>query len=359
MTITIEEIKAAGTVPESFYDIKPGRAIFYASKDGIPSRTKELVFDLFSKCEVQHEGFALEIKVETTSNRVLENTIVARRLNLGSLYRYNLLIACVSCKESVDAFVKEFFNLASRNDEALKFINKKPRTPRNDNSSFAPTGMLQMIVRTPRIVTVEDAEEEENVPERDPEQIKDENRILQEILDYADKYKMEIPKNILFPLTDGTYILTDDTNICRLKFTEEREFVLKAGTTVELKLTKLQKAFYLLLLAHPKGIEAKRLSEYKEELIGYYDLVLKNGNEEKINETIDNLTEIKDQGYKYVMPALEQLRSKLNKQLALCILNHTSQKPFTVQNTNGVLHIDLDRKFFEWGLKNVKYEMKY
>lgn len=362
MTITIEEIKAAGTVPESFFNIKPGIAIFYASKDSVSPSTKRLVIDLFDKCKAQYEGFALEIKVETTSNRFLENTIVARRLNLGSLYRYNLLIAYVNCKESVDGFVKEFFNLASRDDEELKFINKKPRMPRYDygNSSFAPTGMLQMIVRTPRIVMAEDAEEEENVPERDPEQIKDENRILQEILAYADKYKMEIPRDILFPLTDGRYVFTDDTNICRLKFTEQREFILKAGTTVELKLTKLQKALYLLLLAHPEGIEAKKLSEHKKELIYYYFLAFKGGgDDDKVNKDVENLISIKDQGYKYDMPALKSLCSKLNKQLALCILNLTSQKPFTVQNTNGVLHIDLDRKFFEWGLKNVKYEMKY
>lgn len=362
--ITIEDIKDAGIVPESFHNIEPGRAIFYASKaDGISSSTKNLVIYLIDKCQRRHEGFALNVRIETTSNRFLENTIVARRLNLGSLYRYNLLIACVNCKESVDAFVSEFFNLASRGDEELKFINKE-RTPRYDydynNSSFAPSGMLEMIVMSPPTVKVKDVEEEDNVPERDPKQVEDENRILQEILDYADKYKMEIPRNILFPLTDGRYVLTDDTNVCRLKFTEDRKFVLKAGTTVELKLTKLQKAFYLLLLAHPKGIEARRLSEHKDELISYYYLVFKGGgDDDKVYNDVESLISIKDQGYKYDMPALEQLRSKLNKQLALCILNRTSQEPFKVKNTNGVLHIDLDRKFFEWGMDRSRFEIKY
>jgi len=358
MALTIDDIKVAGEIPESFHNIEPGCAVFYAPEGGILSSTRTLLLDLFDKCTAIKEGFRLKIDIETTSNLFLENTIVARRLNLGSLYRYNLLMARVNCSESVDDFVKSFFDLGSRDDEALKFINKKSQRPRFDNhddSSFAPSGMLQMIVMRPK-EDEEDAEQE--IYEKTSEQLAEEERILQMVLSYADKYKKEVPREILFPLADGKYVLTDNPDDCKLIFTEEHEFWLKAGTSVKLNLTKLQKALYLLLLTHPKGIEARRLSEYREELIGFYYLVLKKGDIDAIDKTIDHLLEIKDLGYKYKMANLDSLCSKLNSGLTSSILNHTSQQPFKVQNTNGKLHVDLPRKFIEWQVRNVMLEIK-
>ena len=40
--ITTEQIQSAGQVPESFYNIKPGGAIFYAHEDGVSSSAKQL-----------------------------------------------------------------------------------------------------------------------------------------------------------------------------------------------------------------------------------------------------------------------------------------------------------------------------
>lgn len=356
--LTIEEIKAAGEVPESFYNIKPGCAIFYAAADGISSYTKELVLDLFDKCGTHYDNFRLKIKVADTTNTLLENTIVAKRLNVGSLYRYNLLIARVNCQESVDAFVKEFFNLMSRDDEPLKFINKKPLRSRYDyfeEPSFAPTNVLHMIVMRPR-------EEEEDTDEYEtdssPEQRADLDEILQKILDYADKYKQDIPKNILYPLAENKYVITEDTELCKLIF-KDREFWLKAGTTVKLKLSKLQSAFYLLMLAHPEGIESRRLSEHKDELIRYYYHVFKGGgDDDKVYKDINNLIEIKELDSKFEMPALKQLKSKLNKVLTNSILNRTNQLPFRVQNTNGLLHVDLPRKFFECEDEILNFKIK-
>lgn len=359
--ITIEEIKAAGKIPESFYNIAPGCAVFYASEDGVSASTKRLVVELYEKCAKEREDFVLKIEVETTSNQFLADTIVARRLNVGSLCRYNLLMAPVNSGETVDGFVKEFFNLTSRNDEALKWINKKPRSgqptrPRYDGfdeSSFAPTSMtMGMIVMRP---PVQEKEEDEDVMAETSELTEDLNEILQKVLAFADKYKQDVPKDILFPLAMNKYILTDDTNVCKLVFTHDDEFWLKAGTMVNLKLSKLQKALYLLLLAHPKGIETKRLSEHRAELMRYYELVFKVGKDrEKMNEAIDKLIDIDDPD----MPALRSLRSKMNRELARCILNRTSQLPFKVQNTNGVLHVDLPRKFFVCEDEMMRFEVK-
>ena len=360
MSITIEDIKSTGEIPESFNNISPGRAIFYLSKNGIEKQINERIARVFDQCKTQREGFSLEIKVETTTNVFLEDCIVARRLNLGSLLQYNLLIARLNCDESADAFVKEFFNLHSRDDEALKFINKKRVRPLQSNDydgSYSPSmGMsLGMIVMRPKTVD-EDAEEDE--AERTPEQIEDDNKLIQANLAYADKYKTEIPLEMLRKYTGATYVLTDNPDDCKLIFSEEHDFWLKAGTMVKLELTKLQKAFYLLLLAHPLGIEVKRFADYREDLLGFYYLVLKKGDLDAIDRTIDKFLDFKDLCIKFKQSGLSELKSKINNNLQHCILNRTCQQPFLVQNTKGVLHIDLPRKFFEWQEKEVRFEIK-
>lgn len=360
MSITIEDIKSTGEIPESFNNISPGRAIFYLSKNGIDKQIKDRIARVFDQCKTQREGFSLEIKVETTTNVFLEDCIVARRLNLGSLLQYNLLIGRLNCDESADAFVKEFFNLHSRDDEALKYINKKRVRPLQSNDydgSYSPSmGMsLGMIVMRPK---TEDEDAEEDEAERTPEQIEDDNKLIQANLAYADKYKTEIPLEMLRKYTGATYVLTDNPDDCKLIFSEEHEFWLKAGTMVKLELTKLQKAFYLLLLAHPLGIEVKRFADYREDLLGFYYLVLKKGDLDAIDRTIDKFLDFKDLGTKFKQSGLSELKSKININLQHCILNRTCQQPFLVQNTKGVLHIDLPRKFFEWQEKEVRFDIK-
>lgn len=362
MSIAIEDIRLAGEIPESFNNISPGRAIFYASNEGVETQVKERFMKVFDRCKTQWDNFSLEIKVETTTNVFLENCIVARRLNLGSLLQYNLLIGRLNCDESVDAFVKEFFNLHSRDDEALKFINKKRVRPLQSNDydgSYSPSmGMsLGMIVMRPQTTEAE-ADAEEVEAEKTPEQIEDDNKLIQMSLAYADKYKTEIPLEMLRKHTGVTYVLTDNPDDCKLIFGKDHEFWLKAETMVKVDLTKLQKAFYLLLIAHPRGIEVREMDEYKYELTGYYYLQFKKGDYDLMDKTIENLPEYKEVDDKFKQSGLSELKSKINRNLQHCILNHTNQQPFLVQNTKGVYHIDLPRKFFEWQEKEVRFKIK-
>lgn len=356
MSITIEEIKSAGEIPESFNNIAPGRAIFYLSKNGIDEQIKDRIARVFDQCKTQREGFSLEIKVETTTNVFLEDCIVARRLNLGSLLQYNLLIGRLNCDESADAFVKEFFNLHSRDDEALKFINKKTARPRfygYEEPSHEPIGMmLNMIVMKQPITEEEDTEED--ITERDPETIEYDNRLIQEILDFAFRKNEELALEFLERLSPRIYTKGD----CKLLFTDDFEFLLKAGTTVKLNLSKRESALYLLLLAHPKGIEKKRISEYKEELTDYYFYLHKKPNIDKVDKTIESLVAFKDTKDGYKMKALDECTSRINSALDACILNRTSQLPFKVQNANGILRVDLPRKYFEWQVKEVQFKIK-
>ena len=57
----------------------------------------------------------------------------------------------------------------------------------------------------------------------------------------------------------------------------------------EVELQPVHKAVYLLFLAHPEGIEFKRLSEYREELTDYYMKTARYMDKESIAEGVNRL----------------------------------------------------------------------
>lgn len=344
MKITVEDIISAGIVPESFNNIKPGIAVFYAPEKGVNTYVRNLVTDFEEKCMRQRKGFALRLKEESTSNRMLEGCIVARRLNLGSLLQYNLLIARIDCKESVDAFVREFFNLTSRDDEALKFINKKKVRPQYygyEEPSYDPTGMtLGMIVMRPPI---EKEDDDDVLRNRTPEQIEDDDRLISQILDYALKDNEEVALELLDRLSPRIcveYVKGD----CTLFLNGDYELILRAGTDIKLDFTKREVALYLLLLAHPNGIVKKNIVDYAKDLNYYYENAHKYSGKDGC---IGKILEIQDAGDKFKQQALEECICKINKSLKSSIRNYTSQLPFRVKTDKGILHVDFPRKNLE------------
>ena len=57
------------------------------------------------------------------------------------------------------------------------------------------------------------------------------------------------------------------------------------------KLSKLVITVYLLFLAHPEGIEFKRLADYRAELLRYYMATAKMMDKEKVIEGVDHLVD--------------------------------------------------------------------
>lgn len=57
----------------------------------------------------------------------------------------------------------------------------------------------------------------------------------------------------------------------------------------EVELQPVHKAVYLLFLAHPEGIEFKRLADYREELLDYYMKTARQMDKERIVESVEHL----------------------------------------------------------------------
>lgn len=79
------------------------------------------------------------------------------------------------------------------------------------------------------------------------------------------------------------------TRLSRLVITEDYRFILTDYQNKEVELQPVHKAVYLLFLAHPEGIEFKRLGDYKDELTRYYMATAKTLDKEKVIEGVAHL----------------------------------------------------------------------
>ena len=91
------------------------------------------------------------------------------------------------------------------------------------------------------------------------------------------------------PLLEELRIEAAKRKLSRLLITNDYRFILEDYNRQEVELQPVHKAVYLLFLAHPEGIEFKRLSDYREELTRYYMATAKLMDKEKIIEGVDHL----------------------------------------------------------------------
>ena len=125
------------------------------------------------------------------------------------------------------------------------------------------------------------------------EQQKNVEEIALEVKRLTEQLMAEGRKDLLLkaigvPLLEELRIEAAKGKLSKLLITEDYRFVL-VDYNQEVELQPVHKAVYLLFLAHPEGIEFKKLSEYREELTDYYMATAKMMDKEKIIEGVDHL----------------------------------------------------------------------
>ena len=90
------------------------------------------------------------------------------------------------------------------------------------------------------------------------------------------------------PLLEELRIEAAKGRLSRLVITKDYRFILE-DYQKEVELQPVHKAVYLLFLAHPEGIEFKRLFDYRDELLRYYMATGKMMDKEKVIESVDHL----------------------------------------------------------------------
>ena len=126
-----------------------------------------------------------------------------------------------------------------------------------------------------------------DVGQHTPEEIAEQVRLLAEQLQMAGRKDLLL-KAIGAPLLEELRIEAARAKLSRLMITKDYRFFLM-DYHKEVEMQPVHKAVYLLFLAHPEGIEFKRLREYREELTGYYMTTAKWMDKEKIIESVNHL----------------------------------------------------------------------
>lgn len=90
------------------------------------------------------------------------------------------------------------------------------------------------------------------------------------------------------PVLEELRIEAAKSKLSRLRITKDYRFIL-TDYNREVELQPVHKAVYLLFLAHPKGIEFKRLAEHRDELLRYYMATASSMDKQKIEESVDRL----------------------------------------------------------------------
>jgi len=122
-----------------------------------------------------------------------------------------------------------------------------------------------------------------------PEEAAVEVRRLAERLVAADRKDLLLHA-IGVPLLEELRIEAARGKLSRLVITRDYRFILE-DYQQEVELQPVHKAVYLLFLAHPEGIEFKRLADYREELKGYYMQTAKLLDKEKIEDGVNHLVD--------------------------------------------------------------------
>ena len=81
------------------------------------------------------------------------------------------------------------------------------------------------------------------------------------------------------------------SRLSRLLVTKDYRIILVDYGNKEVEMTPVHKAVYLLFLNHPEGIEFKKLSDYRDELLGYYMATAKLMDKQTIAESVDMLVD--------------------------------------------------------------------
>lgn len=91
-------------------------------------------------------------------------------------------------------------------------------------------------------------------------------------------------------LIDEMKIQTQLPSLSRLVITDKFEIFLPGYNNLEIKMTPLPKAVYILFLRHEKGIRFKMLPEYQQELFSIYSKISSSDSVEQIAESIKTVT---------------------------------------------------------------------
>lgn len=239
----------------------------------------------------------------------LEGMVAARRINLGNMGRYAILSMPLPPDAPVATCATFFSNLLDiadfgHGDVALPcdflteatdgmFEQIKPPAP----ACMAACDKVDDAFMIASPTTVE-AEEEENFENLLAEATAEQRHILKAISalvrEYVTRFHSMPPAALIEQCASGKVAIAADSEqtLSRIIVNSDIRIFLPGFNEVEIPLTPLHKAVYLLFLRHPEGILLKDISDHAGELEEIYAIVMPNRNERMSHKCISDMTDI-------------------------------------------------------------------
>jgi len=130
------------------------------------------------------------------------------------------------------------------------------------------------------------------------------------------------------PILEELRIEAARSRLSRLLITKDYRFILMDHQNREVELQPVHKAVYLLFLAHPEGIEFKRLEDYRQELTHYYMATARSLDKQKIKDGVDHLVNPLDNAINEKCSRIKKTFLQLMDEYSACyyiISSHTQR----------------------------------
>ena len=140
------------------------------------------------------------------------------------------------------------------------------------------------------------------------------------------------------------------SRLSRLLITKDYRIILVDYDNKEVEMTPVHKAVYLLFLNHPEGIEFKKLSEYRDELLQYYMSTAKLMDKQTITESV----------YMLVNPLNNSINEKCSriKSIFLNMMDQYSANYYIISG-HTQKHFAGSSKIWYERLKNIKIPREF
>lgn len=136
-------------------------------------------------------------------------------------------------------------------------------------------------------------------------------------------------------------IIDEGEKLSRIKITKDHKIFLVDYNNIEIKMTPLNKAIFILFLRHQEGIRFKALSDYSLELGEIYEKISPNSMDERQKESIRRVTDPFDN-------SINEKCARIREAFIGCIDERLASHYFVTGKRGEPKRITLDRSMVLW-----------
>ena len=225
--------------------------------------------------------------------------------------------------------------LPQRVKKAARWM-KKSITFANENMDALEDVMMDKCESAPDLLD----EEDDELRKLEQERKEALERIKYEIINYIARYHDD-PKDLMAELLRGKVVVGAPG---RVLINGDMKIVLPEYDEMEISMPAMCRTLYILFMKkrkQGKGIVLKNIDEYRDEIVDIYGLVKPGANDERVQQTVDNLCNPMSE-------SLNQMISRINSCIRSVITDQNLARDYCISGNRGEPYsIGLEPQYLE------------